>query len=116
VKLLLDEQLDHRLRTQLAPHEVLTVQYLGWGGLKNGELLSTAEQYGIEVFLTGDQQLQYQQNRSGRRMAILVLSTTNWPIMRHHLKTIAEAISKAAPGSFQEVECGRFSRRRILDD
>jgi hypothetical protein len=111
VKVLLDEDLDHRLRKRLAPHEVFTVHYLGWDGLKNGALLATAEEYGIEVFLTGDQQLQYQQNLSERRMAIVVLSATNWPIIKHHLATIAAAISNAAPGSFQEIECGRFSRK-----
>lgn len=80
MKVLLDEDLDHRLRKSLTPHEVFTVHYLGWAGLKNGELLAVAEQYGIEVFVTGDQQLQYQQNLSGRKMAIVVLSATNWPI------------------------------------
>jgi hypothetical protein len=112
VKVLLDEDLDHRLRQTLAPHEVFTVSYLGWAGLKNGELLLTAEQYGIEVFLTGDQQLKYQQNLTGQRMAIVVLSATNWPIIKPHLETIAAAISRAVPGSFQEVECGRFTRKK----
>jgi len=36
--------------------------YMGWGGLKNGELLKAAEDAGIDVFVTGDQALQYQQN------------------------------------------------------
>ena len=35
---------------------------MGWGGLKNGELLKAAEDAGIDVFVTGDQALQYQQN------------------------------------------------------
>jgi hypothetical protein len=57
VKVLLDENLDHALRTLLGRHEVLTVTYMGWTGLKNGELLQAAEESGIEVFLTGDQTL-----------------------------------------------------------
>jgi hypothetical protein len=54
VKVLLDENLAHRLRKNLGTHEVFTVGYKGWAGLKNGELLRTAEENGIEVFLTGD--------------------------------------------------------------
>ena len=52
---LLDENLDHALRTLLGPHDVVTVTYMGWSGLKNGELLRAAEDKSIEVFLTGDQ-------------------------------------------------------------
>ena len=57
MKVLLDENLDHALRTLLGQHEVLTVTYMGWAGLKNGELLKAAEDSGIEVFITGDQTL-----------------------------------------------------------
>ena len=55
MKVLLDENLAHRLRKNLGAHEVFTVSYKGWAGLKNGELLRAAEDDGIEVFLTGDQ-------------------------------------------------------------
>ncbi|MFN7920783.1 MAG: hypothetical protein U0Q16_11835 [Bryobacteraceae bacterium] len=111
MKVLIDEDLDHRLRRRLDPHEVFTVQYLGWSGLKNGELLRVAEQYGIDVFVTGDQELQYQQNLRERQMAIVVLSATNWPIIRYHVEAIAMAVSTATSGSFQEIECGRFTRK-----
>jgi hypothetical protein len=36
VKVLLDENLDHRLRRHLGSHEVFTVSFKGWNGLKNG--------------------------------------------------------------------------------
>ena len=51
---LLDENLDHRLRTMLGDHDVVTVSYKGWSGFKNGELLRIAEESGIQVFVTGD--------------------------------------------------------------
>jgi hypothetical protein len=41
VKVLLDEDAPHMLRLHL-PGDVFTVAYLGWSGLKNGELLKTA--------------------------------------------------------------------------
>lgn len=112
MKVLLDEDLDHRLRKGLTSHEVFTVSYLGLAGLKNGELLRTAEQNGVEVFVTGDQNLSYQQDLGERRLGIVVLSATNWPISRDYVPQISAAILKAVPGSFQAVECGRFSRKR----
>ena len=44
MKVLLDENLDHKLRKNLGAHEVFTVRYMGWSGLENGDLLRTAEQ------------------------------------------------------------------------
>ena len=95
MKVLLDEDIDHRLRKRLTSHEVFTVHYRGWAGLKNGELLRTAEENGIEVFVTGDQNLINQQNLRDRRMAVIVLSATNGPIIKYHLADIAAAIDKA---------------------
>lgn len=47
MKVLLDENLDHALRHLSGQHEVVA-------SLKNGELLRTAEDNGVDVFLTGD--------------------------------------------------------------
>ena len=57
MKVLLDENLDHALRTLLERHEVVTAAYMGWARLKNGALLRVAEDNGIDVLLTGDQTL-----------------------------------------------------------
>jgi hypothetical protein len=62
---LIDHNLPHKLRANLGAlgkHEIVTASYLGWSDLKNGELLRAAEEYGIEVFVTGDQSLVYEQN------------------------------------------------------
>jgi hypothetical protein len=44
----------HKLRHALAEFDTATVQYMGLGGLKNGELLSAAEVAGFDVLITGD--------------------------------------------------------------
>lgn len=112
MRVLLDENLDHALRKLLEPHDVATVTYMGWAGLKNGELLRTAEDGGFDVFLTGDQTLSYEQNLAGRRLAIVALSAIQLPIIRENIAKITAAIDSAAPGTFQIVECGTFSRRK----
>ncbi len=113
MKVLFDQNLPHKLRTMLialCEHQILTTAYLGWSGLKNGELLQKAEENGMDLFVTGDTTLVYEQNLKRRRLAIIVLSTNNWPIIQNHLSAILSAINSARPESFQQVECGKFSR------
>ncbi len=111
MKVLLDENLPHRLKNHLGSHEAFTVRYQGWSGLENGELLRTAENDGFEVFLTGDQTMSYEQNLTGRQIAVVVLSAIEWHIIRHSLLTIQTAIDAAAPGSHQAIDCGVFIRK-----
>ncbi len=68
------------------------VSYKGWAGLKNGGLLRTAENDGIEIFLSGDQTLPYEQNLTGRTIAIVALSSVEWEIVKHHLPLIIAAL------------------------
>lgn len=73
MRILLDEQLPRQLVPYLIGHDVRTVQQESWAGLKNGALLTSAEDAGFTVFLTGDQNLQFQQNISKRRLGVVVL-------------------------------------------
>jgi predicted nuclease of predicted toxin-antitoxin system len=114
----LDHNLPHKLRTSLGAlgkHEIATTSYMGWGELKNGELLRMAEDNEIDVLVTGDRSLIYEQNLTGRRLAIVALSTNNWPIIKNYAPQILAAIDSAVPGSFHAVECGTFSRKKIID-
>jgi hypothetical protein len=115
VRVLLDENPDHGLRKLLGPHEVVTVAYMGWAGLKNGELIGAAEDHGIDILLTGDGTLGYEQNLAGRRLAIVALSAIQLPIIKGHLPKIIAAPSDATPGSFREVDCGTFRRGKPTD-
>ena len=67
---------------------------------------------GVGVLLTGDGPLSHEQNLTGRRLAIVAMSAIQLPIIKKHLPKIVAAIDAAAPGSFQMVDCGAFSRRR----
>jgi hypothetical protein len=90
------------LRRLLAEFETSTAQDLGWGRVKNGELLKRAEGV-FEVFLTADQQLKYQQNLKGRKLAILVLSTNRWPRVIAKITEIRAAIQSLRPGDYVEL-------------
>ena len=115
MKVLFDHNVPHKLRTNLvslSKHEIITASYLGWGELTNGELVQRAEKEGFEVFVTGDQRLVYKQDLSRRKLAVVALSTNNWPIIKNYLAAILASIDGAAPGSIQTVECGTFIRNK----
>ena len=87
----------------LPGHTVTKAKDRGWDTLSNGDLLAEAERAGFDVLLTADKNMRYQQNLRGRRIAIVVLSTPQWPVVRLHIERIAAAINAAAPGSYVEV-------------
>jgi hypothetical protein len=110
MRCLLDENLPHKPRSGLFEFDTVTVQYAGFSGLKNGELLNEAEAAGFDVLVTGDKTLEYEQTMRGRTIAVVALSAPNWEIVRDHVARIAEAIRVATPGSFTRVDVGRFVR------
>jgi hypothetical protein len=105
MKIILDESVPQKLRLLIeGGHTVVTAWFQGWSGLKNGALLDEAEEAGFDLFITADQELSYQQNLTGRKMALVVLSTNNWSLVKAHIGQIMAAIDAAAPGSYTEVE------------
>jgi hypothetical protein len=76
---------------------------MGWAELENGELLAAAQREGFEVMVTGDQNLSYQQNLAGRTLAVIVLSTNNWNIIKVNPVPIIAALAVVQPGDFRFV-------------
>jgi hypothetical protein len=87
----------------LLGHTVTRAKQRGWDTLSNGDLLAEAGRAGFDVFVTADKNIQYQQNLSGRKIAVAVLSTPQWPLVRLHTEKIAAAVNSAMPGSYVEV-------------
>ena len=102
MRILLDQGIPVPLRAILAGHEVSTAYELGWSTLNNGELLLAAETR-FELLVTTDQNLRYQQNLAGRRLAILVLPTTSWAQIREHADAIQRETISLAPGDYREL-------------
>ena len=76
---------------------------MGWTGTKNGELLRQAEAE-FDVFVTTDQQLRFQQNLSGRALAIIVLLPTNQVrTVVSLLPAIEESLKRVQPGMFLTI-------------
>ncbi len=73
MKLLLDENLPHALRHEIPQHEVATAAYMGWAGVRNGELLRLAAAAGFDAFITADQGFLHQQNPAALPVAVVVI-------------------------------------------
>jgi len=93
VNVLIDECLPHYLKRALAGHSVQTVQEAGWSGRKNGDLLTLADTT-FDVFVTADQNLRYQQNLTGRNIAIIELPTNTLSVVKSLAPEILSALSK----------------------
>ena len=105
MKILLDPNLDRRLRDHLAPHEAVTTQERGWSDVLNGELLSLAEANGFDVILTADSHIKDQQNLTGRRVSIIVLRAYNNRLKTHleMLESVLKALPQIGHGEILEV-------------
>lgn len=77
MRILIDECIPKRFARELSGYEILTVQESGWLGKKNGELLKLLAENNFDVFVTVDQNFQYQQNLKDTRVAIIVLSASS---------------------------------------
>ena len=101
---LFDHSTPAPLSSSLTDHTVTEARDRGWDRLSNGELLAEAERAGFDVFLTADKNIQYQQNLGGRRIAVMVLSTPQWPLVRLHTAKVVAAVNAATPGSYSEID------------
>jgi hypothetical protein len=88
----------------LRGHTVVEALARGWDRLTNGELLSAAEEAGFDVLLTTDKNIQYQQNLTGRRIAIVVLGNPQRPAVHRCIGRVFAAVNSATPGSYTVVD------------
>jgi hypothetical protein len=65
--------------------------------------MSAAESAGFELLLTADQNLRYQKNLVGRHIAILLLTRTDWRVLRQHTDFVLAAVAATVPGRYVEL-------------
>jgi hypothetical protein len=102
MKILFDQGTLVPLRHALPTESVTTVYEQGWSTLQNGQLLAMAEQAGFDIFITTDQNLKYQQQITGKHLAILVLGSTSWPRIKPHSDTLRQVVEQLGPGAYHE--------------
>jgi hypothetical protein len=104
MKILFDNGTPKPIARRLIGHEITYTRKIGWHELGNGELIQLAEEAGYEVLLSTDKNIRYQQSLTGRKIALVVLGNSQWPVVRLYLDRIAAAVNECTPGSYVEVE------------
>ena len=104
MRVLLDECVPKRLRTELTAHVVRTVAEMGWSGIKNGQLLQRAAAE-FDCFLTVDLNLQFQQRIDALPLAVLVVQAVDNRLetLRPLMVTAQEALASIGPGEFKVI-------------
>ena len=85
-------------------HIIEEARARGWDTLGNGEVLGAADNAGFETLLTTDKNLRYQQNLTGRKIALVVLGQGRWKAIRMHPARVISAVDAATPNSYSEVD------------
>jgi predicted nuclease of predicted toxin-antitoxin system len=104
MRILIDECLPRRLKGWFESHDCQTVPEASLSDKKNGELLAIAERQGFEIFLTMDKGLGYEQNLTGRRIAVIVLRAKS-NRMADLTPLVDECVSK-----MRSIESGQIAR------
>ena len=104
MRILFDHGTPSGIAGALSGHDVSEAIERGWDRLSNGELLKVAEAAGFDLLLTTDKRIRYQQNLTGRKIAVVVLGNSTWRVVRLHLDRIALVVADAKPGSYAEVD------------
>jgi len=102
--ILFDHSTPAPLSSYLTGHTVIEAKDRGWDRLSNGDLLAEAERAGFDILVTADNNLAYQQNLEGRKIAIVVITRNSWRLVQRVVRKIVAAINNAEPGSYTEIE------------
>lgn len=105
MRVLIDESLPVELADELPGINVSTVHAQRWLRLRNGVLLRAAVAAGFTIILTGDQDLQYQQNLRKIGIAAVVISGIRNRIeeLRPLIPRIIDALHAAKSGEVIEI-------------
>ena len=103
MKIIFDENVPLPLSSFFSGHSVSTVQKEGWAGVENGDIISNVESR-FDVLLLADKNLRYQQNLSGRKIALVELPTNRWPMLKQMAGRITNAVETAEPGSYTVLD------------
>ncbi len=118
---LLDEQIDVRMRELLRPLSVFTLNEKEWTGLKNGELRQKLNEHGFTHFVTADKNFPFQQNFSKIQFTTILIDTPTllWEHQRQFANKIRLAIEQRLGHGLVKlvhVSLEGLSRGKRVDD
>jgi hypothetical protein len=105
MRVLLDECVPRKLRSELPGHDVKTVAEMKWAGTKNGALLRRAASE-FDVVLTVDQGILYQQKIEGLSLALVIIKAPSNDIndLRPKMPEVLRILATIQPGQVVQVD------------
>ncbi|MEL6722336.1 MAG: DUF5615 family PIN-like protein [Pseudomonadota bacterium] len=104
MKLLLDENMPKRLRQDFIENglNAYSVQEMGWNGKKNGALLQLLTQHQFNALLTGDKNLEYQQNDISIAIVVFDVRRLVYDAMKPLVPEVVQLLRKnTSPGIYR---------------
>jgi len=79
---------------------------MNWSGrnLRTARCLTRPSKLDSNLLLTCDQNVRYQQNFAGRKVALVILSANRWPTLRRTAARIASAVDSEQTGQIVRVD------------
>lgn len=102
MKIILDECVPSIVKRGLPEREIVTVQDMGWAGIKNGQPLKLVNEQ-FDVFITSDKNLCHQQNLSSFELAVILLPSNQVPIVHALLLQLDAELDTITPKDFIEI-------------
>ena len=107
MRILLDECVPGLLARDIVGHDTATVSKMGRAGIRNGNLLNLAQEQ-FDELLTVDRGIEYQQNFTGRPIALVVLDgPTRLPALRLLVPALLKALESISPGDVLHIPVSR---------
>jgi predicted nuclease of predicted toxin-antitoxin system len=101
-RVLIDENLAIRLRLWLPSVEAVTVEHLGWKGVRNGELMRRAKAEGFAAFVTADRPLALARHLWAP-LGCVHVNVTDAARLRRAAERIDHACSAVLPGQLIHI-------------
>ena len=110
-RILLDQNIPLPLARELSGHEVVHASQLARGRLTNGDLLAAAQRNAFDIMVSADRGILHEQNHAKRRIALVMLGSNRWLLVRLHLEAIRRAVDEVEAGGLRNVRVERATGR-----
>ena len=102
MRILLDEGVPDVIQKRLKHLSILTIEEMGWRGVKNGSLLDLMAGE-FQLIITTDKNIPFQQSLFKRQISAIILPTNRIRILIKLMPDIESAIATIMPGQFVEL-------------
>ena len=105
MKIIIDECLPKRLRALLPFDQVWTVPQIGLAGTKDTDLLNALDEKDIDVFITIDGNIEYQQQFAGRKFGTVVIraASNRFPDLVPFADSLVDVITQVKAGTIWRI-------------